>query len=119
MERIIRLNAVEIFCLSGIVGMNQHSLHPSGHLAPQNALGMNFSSLIEAFLDTANTKCNILLAFKAAIGKHDSYMHCCKHIIALHKLKLNLHLIAIMVVSSCVESQNLIKLNCYGGVENN
>ena len=71
MERIIRLNAVEILCQSGIiVGMNQHSLHKSEHLAPQKLIvsGTNFASRTEAFVNTANTKCNTLLAFKAAIG---------------------------------------------------
>jgi hypothetical protein len=58
MERIIRLNAVEILCQLGIVGMNQHSLHPDEHLAPQKLTisGVSFASLIEDFLNTANTK---------------------------------------------------------------
>lgn len=73
MERIIRLNAVEILCLSGILGMNQHSLHPVEHLAPQkltiSRVSLFFALLIKALLNTLNTKLgNTLLGFKAAIG---------------------------------------------------
>ncbi|MEB3215293.1 MAG: hypothetical protein VKN72_03400 [Nostocales cyanobacterium 94392] len=63
MERIIRLNAVEILCQSGIIeGMNQHSLRPRKHLAPQKLIvsGMNFASRTEAFVNAVNTKCNTL-----------------------------------------------------------
>lgn len=72
MERIIRLNAVEILCRTGIVGMNEHSLHPDEHLAPQKPTisGVSFASLIiEAPANTANRKLgNSLLAFKTGFG---------------------------------------------------
>ncbi len=71
MERIIRLNAVKILCPSGILGMNQHSLHPDEHLAPQKTIWrVSFASLIEAFLNTLNTKLgsSTLLKLKAAVG---------------------------------------------------
>lgn len=44
MERIVRLNAVENLCQSGILRMNQHSLHPGKYLAPQKLKisGVNF-----------------------------------------------------------------------------
>ena len=66
MERIIRLNAVENLCLSGILEMNQHSLDAGEHCAPQKLTisGVNIASLIEAPLNTPNTKSNTLLAFK-------------------------------------------------------
>ncbi|MGB3653819.1 MAG: hypothetical protein WBA41_21745, partial [Rivularia sp. (in: cyanobacteria)] len=70
MERIIRLNAVKILCPSGISGMNQHSLHPDEHLAPQKTIWrVSFASLTEAFLNTPNTKLgsSTLLRLKAAV----------------------------------------------------
>ena len=71
MERIIRLNAVKILCPSGILGMNEHSLHPDEHLAPQKTIWrVSFASLIEAFLNTPNTKLgsSTLRLLKAAVG---------------------------------------------------
>mgnify|MGYP001795276063 CR=1 FL=1 len=70
MERIVRLNAIENLCQSGILGMNQHSLHLGEHLAFQklSIFGMSFSSQIFAFLNTLNQKYNTLFTCKAVIG---------------------------------------------------
>ena len=55
MERIVRLNAVEYLWPAGILGMNQHSLHPKEGLFPQKLKisGVNF--IILAFLNALNT----------------------------------------------------------------
>ena len=70
MERIIRSNAVKNLCHSGILGMNQHSLHPSENLAPQNITicGVSFAPSIGVSLNAPNVKCNNLLALSAEIA---------------------------------------------------
>lgn len=70
MERIVRLNAIENLCQSGILGMKQHSLHPVKHLTSQKLTisGVSFVSTIKAFLNTLNQKCNTLFMLRAAIG---------------------------------------------------
>ncbi|MEO1559408.1 MAG: hypothetical protein AAFS12_07160 [Cyanobacteria bacterium J06632_19] len=67
MERIVRLNAVENLWPAGILGMNQHSLHPKERLFPQKLKisGVNFIFL--AFLNALNTiNANSLFTLKIA-----------------------------------------------------
>ncbi|NJL79828.1 MAG: hypothetical protein HC836_12355 [Richelia sp. RM2_1_2] len=132
MKRIIRLNAVEILCQSGIiVGMNQHSLHKSEHLVPQKLIvsGMNFASQTEAFVNTANTKCNILLAFKAAMANTRFFRGFSSYLVQV-QIKLALlrndggNFMYGKVISSYEDAENqrkiserLIKLNGDGGTK--
>lgn len=57
MKRIVRLNAVENICPEGILGMNQHSLHPNEDVSPQKLIicGVSLASPIFAFLNKLNT----------------------------------------------------------------
>jgi len=70
MKRIVRLNAVENICPEGILGMNQHSLHPEESLSPQKLTisGVNFASPILAFINTLNrNNGNSLFVLKTAL----------------------------------------------------
>ncbi|MBV6623619.1 MAG: hypothetical protein KI793_11900 [Rivularia sp. (in: Bacteria)] len=55
MERIVRLNAVENLWSAGIVGMNQHSLHPEEGLFSQSTIIFGVNFIVLAFLNALNT----------------------------------------------------------------
>ncbi len=70
MKRIVRLNAVENICPEGILGMNQHSLHPNESLSPQKLIicGVSLASPILVFPNTLNiNNRNILFRLKTAL----------------------------------------------------